>query len=151
MPRGSRDVGPVVPSAALVRRSGARGTDVTSEGQNPIGDVQVDRTNLYREETFTDLRVATIQRLTPIKPDGTPDNTRPVLFVGQTQLLSQAGPVPLTCPIEAASLEEALEKFPEAVKQGVERLIQEAREIQREEASRIVVPGSPALGKLVKG
>jgi len=124
---------------------------VTSEGQNPIGDVQVDRTNLYREETFTDLRVATIQRLTPIKPDGSLDDTRPVLFIGQTQLLSQAGPVPLTCPIEAASLEEALDKFPEAVKQGVERLIEEAREMQRQEASRIVVPGAPGLGNIVKG
>ncbi len=124
---------------------------MSSEGQGPIGDIQVDRTNLYREETFTDLRVATIQRLTPIKPDGTSDDTRPTLFIGQTQLLSQAGPVPLTCPIEAASLEEAMDKFPEAVKQGVERLIEEAREMQRHEASRIVVPGSPSLGKLVKG
>ena len=43
-----------------------------------------------------------------------------------------------------------MEKFPEAVKQAVERLIEEAREIQRQEASRIVVPGSPAIGRLIK-
>ena len=124
---------------------------MSSEEPKGVGEIEVDRANLYKEETFTDLRVATIQRLTPIRPDGSVDDSRPTLFVGQTQLLSQAGPVPVSCPIEAATLDEALDKFPEAVKQGVERLIEEAREIQRQEASRIVVPNAPGLGKLVKG
>ena len=124
---------------------------MSSEEPRAIGDIQVDRNNLYREETFTDLRVATIQRLTPIRADGSVDDSRPTLFVGQTQLLSQAGPVPVSCPIEASTLEEALDKFPEAVKQGVERLIEEAREIQRREASRIVVPGEVPVPGGIKG
>ena len=36
-------------------------------------DFTVDRNNLYREESFTDIKVAAIRRLTPVKPDGTVD------------------------------------------------------------------------------
>ncbi len=124
---------------------------MSTESQKPIGEIAVDVENLYREETFTDLRAATLQRLTPIRRDGSPDESREVLYIGQTQLLSQAGPVPVSCPIAATSLAEAMEQFPEAIKQAVERLIEEAREIQRQEASRIVVPGAPAMGKILKG
>ena len=38
-------------------------------------------------------------------------------------------------------LDEAIEKFPEAVNAAVERMVEQAREMQRQEASRIVVPG----------
>ncbi|MDH3211210.1 MAG: hypothetical protein OEM05_01885 [Myxococcales bacterium] len=124
---------------------------MTTDSPNPIGDIAVDQNNLYREETFTDLKVATLQRLTPIQPDGSPDESRVTLYVGQTQLLSQAGPVPVHCAIEAGSLAEAMEKFPEAVKHAVERMVEEAREIQRQEASRIVVPGAPTAGRILKG
>ena len=53
-----------------------------SAANNPLGDIAVDQNNLYREETFTDLKVASIRRLTPIKPDGSDDFTRPAIFVG---------------------------------------------------------------------
>ena len=111
-----------------------------------ISEISVDKDNLYREETFTDLKVATIRRLLPIRPDGSDDPSREPLFVGVTQLMSQAGPVPVSCPIEAATLEEAMQRFPEAVNEAVERLIEEAREIQRQEASRIVVPSGMPPG-----
>jgi hypothetical protein len=68
------------------------------------------------------------------------------MFVGQTTLMSQAGPVPVQCPIEASSLEEAMERFPTAVSQTVERMIEEAREMQRQESSRIVIPGRDVGG-----
>ena len=112
-----------------------------SEGPKPITEIEVDRENLYREEIITDLKVATIRRLTPIKTDGSVDDSRQVLYSGETQLMSQMGPVPVHAPIEAADLDEAIAKFPEAVNQAVERLLKEAREIQMREASRIVVPG----------
>lgn len=108
-----------------------------------VSEIAVDRGNLYREETFTDLKVATLQQLTPVKPDGSRDESRETIFIGQTTLMSQAGPVPVSCPIDAKTLEEAIEKFPEAIRQGVERIIEEAREIQRQESSRIVIPGGP--------
>ena len=42
--------------------------------------------------------------------------------------------------IDALTLEAALEKFPEGVKSALEQAIDEAREMRREQASRIVVP-----------
>jgi hypothetical protein len=111
-----------------------------------IQEVRVDVANLYREEVYTDLRVATIRVLVPIKLDGSRDTSRETLFSGQTTLLSQAGPLPVECAIEAANLEEATQKFPQAMKEAVDRLIEEAREIRRREASRIVVPGGPLPG-----
>ena len=68
------------------------------------------------------------------------DPSRPVLFSGQTQLLTPAGVLPLGFEIEARTLEEALKKFPEGVKAALEQAIDEAREMRREAASRIVVP-----------
>lgn len=108
--------------------------------QNDLPDIQLDRAGLYREEIFTDRRAGSIRRLTPVGPDGSADAARPVLFSGQTQLLTPAGVLPLGFDIEARTLEEALEKFPEAVKGALEQAIEEARELRREAASRIVVP-----------
>lgn len=116
--------------------------------QQALGEIEVDRDNLYREETYTDLKVATIRCMMPIRSDGSPDPSRPVLYSGQTTLMSQAGPLPVQCPLEAATLDEAIDKFPEAVAAAVNNLIEEAREMQRQEASRIVVPGAARPGKI---
>ena len=62
--------------------------------QQPLTEIQVDRTNLYREENYTDLKVASIRRLVPVNQDGSPDGTRRQKFVGQTHLMSQVGPAP---------------------------------------------------------
>ena len=124
---------------------------MSADEPQTVTEIEVDTANLYREEIFTDLRVASIRKLIPIKPDGSPDESREAIFTGQTTLMSAAGPVPVQCQIEATSLEEATAGFPEAIQQAVERLVEEAREMQRREASRIVVPGDvPILGG-VKG
>ena len=114
--------------------------------EQQLAEIKVDVDNLYREETFTDLRVATVRCLTPVGSDGARDESRPVRFIGETQLMSARGLLPVSAPIDATSLEEALEKFPSAINQAVERLIEEAREMQRQEASRIVVPGQSLGG-----
>lgn len=121
---------------------------MSAEGPKSLSDIQVDSNNLYREDVYTDLKIASIRVLTPVKVDGSIDTDRPVLYSGETQLMSQMGPVPVHAPIDAASLDEAIAKFPEAVNVAVERLMEEAREIQRREASRIVVPGQPPPGKI---
>jgi hypothetical protein len=116
--------------------------------QNDLPDVRLDPAAMYREEIFTDRRAGTIRRLTPVTPGGATDTSREVLFSGQTQLLTPAGVLPLAFEIEAKTLEEALQKFPEGVKVALEQAIDEAREMRREAASRIVVPevGAGALG-----
>jgi hypothetical protein len=116
--------------------------------QNDLPDVKLDATGMYREEVFTDRRAGTIRKLTPVTIDGNVDNTRHVLFSGQTQLLTPAGVLPLVFEIDALTLDEALQKFPEGVKGALEQAIDEAREMRREQASRIVVPdvGGGGLG-----
>jgi hypothetical protein len=108
--------------------------------QNDLPEVELDPKGLYREDVFTDRRAGSIRRLTPVTADGGADASRPVLFSGQTQLLTPAGVLPLGFEIEAQTLEEALKKFPEGVKAALEQAIDEARELRREAASRIVVP-----------
>jgi len=66
--------------------------------------------DLYTEETFTDRRVGSIRRLQPVTADGQPDAARPVLFVGQTQILTPMGALPLNFEIPAATLREAREQ-----------------------------------------
>ena len=48
-------------------------------------DFTVTKNNLYREEAITDLKVASIRRLVPIKTDGSPDASRPELIQGFTR------------------------------------------------------------------
>jgi hypothetical protein len=108
--------------------------------QNDLPDIQLDANALYREDVFTDRRAGSIRRLTPVTTDGATDASRAVLFSGQTQLLTPAGVLPLGFEIEAATLAEALIKFPEGVKIALDQAIDEAREMRREAASRIVVP-----------
>ena len=110
--------------------------------QLPLDQIQVDQQNLYREESITDLRVATIRRLIPINADGTDDISRPTQYIGSTQIISQMGPLPISAPIEATSLREAIEKFPQAIKDAVDQMVEEAKEYRRQESSRIVVPGT---------
>jgi hypothetical protein len=110
-------------------------------------DIAMESTNLYREETFTDRRVGTLQRLTPITAAGATDTARPVLYVGQTQVLTPAGALPLTFEVPAQSLEDAVAKFGDLAKQALMRTMKRLEELRREQASSIIVPGgAPPLG-----
>jgi len=102
--------------------------------------ISFDSTNLYREESFTDLRVGSIRRLTPVTPTGEPDPNRTPRFVASAHVMTPMGALPIESPIDAATLAEAMEVFPQAVEAGVERLLTEAREMQRQQAGRIIVP-----------
>jgi hypothetical protein len=116
--------------------------------QPDLPEIKLDPASLYQEDVFTDRRAGTIRRLKPITIDGAEDPSRPTLFSGQTQLMTPAGVLPLGFEIEATTLQEALEKFPEGVKSALEQAIEEAREMRRESSSRIVVPevGGAGIG-----
>jgi hypothetical protein len=114
-----------------------------------LEDLRVDANNLYREETFTDLKVGTIRRLTPVTADGNLDPGRKVLFIAQTQIMSNMGPLPVQSEIDAQNMEEALRKYPEAIKAGVDQLMEDARELQRREMSRIVAPDAQTASKIL--
>lgn len=102
--------------------------------------------NLHREEVFNDLTVGSIRQLSPVKQNGEPDKTRPVLFVGESQIYTQQGPMPVQFPIDAKNLQQAMDKFSEAMEEFVAHLVEQAREMQRQEKSRLIVPGGPSAG-----
>jgi hypothetical protein len=111
-------------------------------------EIRVDPKQLYLEEIFTDRRVGTIRRLTPVGKDGERDSSRAVLYVGETQVLTPAGALPIAFEIGAGSLEEAAEKFGQLAKEAIERTVKELQELRRQAASSIVVPqgGLPPMG-----
>jgi hypothetical protein len=102
--------------------------------------------NLHQEEVFTDLTVGEIRRLSPVKQNGEPDKTRPILFVGQAQIYTQRGPMPIQFPIDAKNLQQAMDNFSEAMEEFVAHMVEQAKELQRQEQSRLIVPGASAPG-----
>lgn len=120
---------------------------IMTEGNNRI-NFTVSRDNLYREESITDMKVASIRRLVPIKVDGSVDESRTPIFVGSTQLMSPEGPLPLQAVLPANNFEEALNSFPEAMEQAMAEMIEQVQKMQemhraqkQKENSRIIVPG----------
>jgi hypothetical protein len=100
----------------------------------------MDSTQIYREDTFTDRKVGTIRRLTPVAADGSADPSRPVLFVGQAQVMTPMGAVPISFELEGESLNVAIEKFGAAAEAAVEQTMRELQEMRREQASSLVIP-----------
>jgi len=105
------------------------------------GEMQFDSNNLYKEENITDLKMGNIQVITPIKSDGSPDESRETMFIANTTVMSHMGAIPIQGPIEASTLEEATAAFPDAIEKAIEKMAEEAQQAQREEANRIVTPG----------
>jgi len=111
-------------------------------------EIKMDPAALSREEVFTDSRVGTIRKMTPVTIDGEMDASRPVQFIGSTQIMTPGGALPLTFEIETDSLEGAVEGFGDAAKLAVERTMEELKEMQRQQASSIVVPGRDNSSKI---
>ena len=100
----------------------------------------MDPTQIYLEETFTDRKVGTIRRLTPVTADGSTDAARPVIFVGQAQVMTPMGAIPISFELDALSLNAAIEKFGAAAEQAVQQTMRELQEMRREQASSLVIP-----------
>lgn len=113
-------------------------------------DSKMDPTTLYREDIVTDRKVGTIRRLTPITSDGADDAARPTLYVGEAQIMTNAGPLPINFEIEAKGLAEAIDKFADSAKEAVERTVRELQELRRQQASSIVVPGMGSPGSKIQ-
>lgn len=104
-------------------------------------EIQFDRNNLYREESYTDMQTGSIRVMIPVSADGADDPARQPMYLGFAQLMSPQGPMPVQCRIPAGNLEEAIDRFPRALQQAVMKLMEEVKAAQQKESSRIVVPG----------
>ncbi len=115
----------------------------------------MDTSQLVREEAYTDQRVGSVRVLIPVKSDGEPDPSRSTSYFGQTQVMTQAGPLPLSFELSGGSLAEAIESFAEAAEKAIEEAVEEIKRLQREQASSIMVPGqgggASGLGDLKGG
>jgi hypothetical protein len=120
---------------------------MTDDGSAQQIDFTVNKDNLYREESITDLKVASIRYMKPIKTDGSDDSDRKPVFMAHTQVMSPEGPLPIQAPLSATTLEEALDEFPSAMQKALTEVInriqklQQQQQQQQEDDSRIIVPG----------
>jgi hypothetical protein len=108
----------------------------------PEIDFTLDATGLYREDIFTDGKVGTLRRMTPVTADGSDDSSRPLVFQGQAQVYTPNGALPIHFELDVATLEEAVAGFGAAAQQGLEDTLKELQEMRRQAASQIVVPGA---------
>ena len=108
--------------------------------ESTTAELKMDPASLYREEVFTDRRMGTIRLLTPVKTDGSVDASRRALYLGEAQMLTPAGALPLAFEIDASSLADAVEKFAPAAQLAIEQTLKELQELHREAASSIIVP-----------
>ena len=108
--------------------------------QQSLENIQIDGDNLWKEENYTDLKVGSIRKLTPIKQDGTEDETREAVYSATTNIMTPGGSLPISGEIEATTLEEAVKQFPDAINAAVKKLQEEMMRMQQEQASKIVTP-----------
>jgi hypothetical protein len=90
-------------------------------------DLSVKQNNLYLEESFTDLDMTSIRRLTPVKSNGLKDKSHKQIFVGHLNLMTSEGPLPIQTPLAARNLKEAMETYPEAMKTALEKMQEEIK------------------------
>ena len=107
-------------------------------------DISMNSKELYLEEIFTDNKVGTIRRMTPVNADGDKDNTRPIVFIGNTQMMTPAGPLPLNFELTGETLGDAASNFGDAANKALEDAMEELQEMRRQQASQIVMPGQGA-------
>lgn len=116
-----------------------------------LDDIAMDPTTLYREDVFTDRAVGTIRIMTPVTPEGATDASRPLLFAGQTQIMTQGGVLPLNFEIEATTLAQAVARFGDAARHAIEETMREIQELRRQQSSQLVIPDAGAASQILSG
>ncbi len=128
-------------------------------GPGNAPEPKMDPNDLWREDTYTDRKVGTIRVVTPVKADGSPDPVRQAVYVGQAQIMTPAGVLPLSFEIPAKTLAEACAGFSDGAKVAFDETMKELQEMRRQQASSIVIPeagtaaalgqpGGPPRGKI---
>jgi hypothetical protein len=111
-----------------------------------LPEPQMDPADLYREDTYTDAKAGTIRVLRPVTSEGSPDPKRKTVYIGEAQMYTTMGALPLSFELDADSLQDAVAKYAPAAKQAVERAVREIQEMRRQAASSIVIPQGGAGG-----
>ena len=109
-------------------------------------EITMDAASLYREEIYTDRRIGTIRALVPVDSNGATDSARAIVYVGEAQIMTQMGPLPVSFEIEGRTLGDAVAGYAEAAKVAVERTVRELQDMRRQAASSLVLPGQGGGG-----
>src|SRR5436190_11523981 len=117
---------------------------MAAEQMTRTSDATMDGASLYREEIYTDRKVGTLRVLVPVTRAGAPDASRPTIYQGEAQLMTNMGPLPISFDIEGKNLAEAVDNYGEATKAGVERAMRELQDLRRQASSSIVIPQGAA-------
>lgn len=119
-----------------------------SDPLSKMDEIEFNANDLWREEVITDRTVGSIRIMTPLTKEGEVDASRKVEYFAQTQIMTQAGALPIEGQIEADSLEAAIDQFGPSAKQALQDMMDRMREMQREAASQIVTPDQAMGGGL---
>jgi hypothetical protein len=114
-------------------------------------DTSMDAAALYREEIITDRKVGTIRMLVPVTGEGAADHARKTIYSGEAQIMTNMGALPVSFDIEADNLAQAVEKYGDAARAGIERTMRELQELRRQASSGLIVPPAGAASALTGG
>jgi hypothetical protein len=111
-------------------------------------ELRMDPDNLYREDIFSDRAAGTLRMLTPVTRSGAADPARRVQYIGETQIMTPMGALPVAFEIDAATIGEAAEKFAAGARVAVEQTLAELQAMRRDAASGLVIADQmpPGLG-----
>jgi len=118
---------------------------MASEPGTRAGHPTIDPDSLYREEIYTDRAMGLLRVMHPVSKEGTPDASRPTIFTGEAQLMTNVGPLPISFEIPGATLAEAIANYDDAAKEGVAHAMHEIAEMRRQASSSLVIPQGGAL------
>ena len=121
-----------------------------ADTRNPA-EAAMDANALYREEIITDRRIGTIRMMVPVKSDGSADSARKTLYSGEAQIMTNMGALPVTFDIEADTLSDAVAKYGDAARTGIERTMRELQELRRQQSSGLIVPPAGAASAITGG
>ncbi len=113
------------------------------EGRLP--EPKMDANALYREEIYTDRAMGLLRVMHPVSSDGKPDASRPTIYTGEAQLMTNVGPLPISFDVPGATLAEAVANYGDAAKEGVAHAMHEIAEMRRQQSSSLVIPQAGAL------
>tara|TARA_B100000927_G_C16428372_1_gene454457 strand:+ start:470 stop:859 length:390 start_codon:yes stop_codon:yes gene_type:complete len=108
--------------------------------KSQIDEIKFNAENLWKEESFTDLEVGSIRKLSPINSDGSDDTSRKPTFTATTNIMTPNGALPLSGEIKASTLDEAILNFSDAINDALKKLQDDMVKMQQEQANKIVTP-----------
>jgi len=118
-----------------------------SDPLSKMEEIEFDAGNLWREEIYTDRTVGSIRVMIPVTEAGEDDSSRKTEYHAQTQIMTQAGALPIEGQIEADTLADAVKNFGPAAKEALREMMDRMREMQREAANQIVTPDQAMGGQ----